>query len=304
MIFPAKLLQKGNKMIRSGKSNHPLRLEKVPHTDTSSFVLETSKGKVLACNYHYHPELELTFIVSGSGRVLIGSTLTAFRPGDLALIGGNVPHLYASTLGPAASEQCSETRVLKFGNNLCDGGLSALPEFAVLSRLRQEAATGVLFRNNPAFQADFDQLAGLSGGKRLLCFFDLLLRLAVFPREVLPSSGNPVGLRPDDGGEQIERAIRFLQRHFREKITLADVAMATGMEPESFRRFFRRTVRVNVTDYLLELRLGYAEKLLQDTAGSISAIALEAGFRNLSNFNRLFRARRGITPRAYRKFSS
>ena len=111
-------------------------------------------------------------------------------------------------------------------------------------------------------------------------------------------------LRPDDGGEQIERAIRFLQRHFREKITLADVAMATGMEPESFRRFFRRTVRVNVTDYLLELRLGYAEKLLQDTAGSISAIALEAGFRNLSNFNRLFRARRGITPRAYRNFSS
>lgn len=285
--------------MQSGKSNRPLQFEKVPCEGEVSVVADSSGGPMLECNYHYHPEWELTYVVSGSGRVLLGSELLSFMPGDLALIGPNVPHLYVSVPQGEGGGAVCETRVLKFGERFVDCGLFSLPEFAPVEKLFGEARAAVLW-NDPGLRPGFERIVAASGAGRLLLLLELLVRLAAAPRRVLAVSGE--GVPPPCSGdrEQIEKAVRFMQRHFQEKLTLSAIAAVVGMEPESFRRFFRRAVRVGFSDYLVGLRLAFAGKLLRESRKSISAIAAESGFPNLSNFNRLFLARHGLTPREYR----
>lgn len=285
--------------MQSGRSNRQLQFEKVPCGGEVSIVADSSAGPLFECNYHYHPEMELTYVVSGSGRVLLGSVLTSFMPGDLALIGPNVPHLYVSVSEGEGRGAVCETRVLKFGGRFVACGLFALPEFAPVETLFREARAAVLW-NDPGLKPEFERIIAASGAERLLGLLDLLVRLAAAPRRVLAVPGEEV--TPPCGGdrEQIEKAVRCMQRHFREKLTLATVAAVVGMEPESFRRFFRRTVRVGFSDYLVGLRLAFAGKLLRESRKSISAVAAESGFPNLSNFNRIFLARHRLTPREYR----
>ncbi len=286
-------------MMLSGKNASSIHFEKVPYCSETSIALDLVRGPVLDCRCHYHPEIEFTFVVSGFGHVLLGTKLLPFRPGDLALIGPNVPHFYLST--PAEDpEAFSETRVLKIGGLFFGSGLLTLPEFASIKRLFDELQSVTLFENNPEFLADFDRLAAASNPERMLLCLEFLLRLAAAPRRELPALKDAPPSHDADR-ELIEKVIRIMQKRFREKLTLPEVAAAVRMEPESFRRFFRRTVRAAFSDYLIELRLNYAGRLLRESSRSVSEIALESGFRNLSNFNRLFRTRRNLSPREYRK---
>jgi len=285
--------------MQSGRSNRSLQFEKVPCGGEASIVADSSGGPMLECNYHYHPEWELTYVVSGSGRVLLGVELLSFMPGDLALIGPNVPHLYVSVPEGEGRGAVCETRVLKFGGRFADCGLFALPEFAPVEKLFREARTAVLW-NDPGLRPDFEAIVAASGAERLLRLLALLVRLAAALRRALAVPGEEIPPPCSDDRELIEKAVRFMQRHFREKLTLAMIAAVVGMQPESFRRFFRRTVRVGFSDYLVGMRLDCAGRLLRESRKSVSAIAEESGFPNLSNFNRLFLARHGLTPREYR----
>ena len=91
-----------------------------------------------------------------------------------------------------------------------------------------------------------------------------------------------------------------MQKNYKKKITLQDTANAAGMEVESFRKFFKKTIRMSFTDYLLELRLVVACKLLNESKLNIIEIAEMSGFNNLANFNRIFKAKKGLSPKEYR----
>lgn len=283
-------------MIQSGRK---LKFEKVPLSEESSIVLTPSSGPLLECSLHYHPELEITMVLSGSGQALFGSNLTAFHPGDLALIGSSVPHLYISV--PDDSGRPAETWALKFDSRVTECGLLNLPEFKEVAAMLRENRSATIFPNAPEFRQDFARLAAAAGADRMLAFLELLVRMSRKPKQVLQENVAPPRRLWSSDREPVERAVRFLQQHFREKLSLRDVAEAAGMEQESFRRFFRRTVQVSFSDYLIELRLVCAGRLLRETSRSISGIAEASGFRNLANFNRLFSRRRGLSPREYRK---
>lgn len=284
-------------MIRYGTNIHNgLRFEKVPSSTETSFVLDSPRGETLDCDYHYHPEMELTYIVSGSGRVLFGTEWTTFAPGEFALIGGNVPHCYVSLPEPGA---IAEVRVIKFNCAFPDNGLFCLPELREVRELFAEAKTAVLFSADLSMGELFDDIRDKSGAERLLLVCSLLCRAVEIPRRILTADGAPPPLKSRER-EPLERAIRFLQLHFNEKITLSDVAAAVHMEQESFRRLFRRRVRMNFSGYLLELRMAMACKLLREGSLPIWEVAAASGFQNLSNFNRLFLARHQQTPRQYR----
>ena len=283
-------------MILSGKTP---AFEKVLMRDDASLALDTTSAPILDCRYHYHPETELTFIASGVGRVLFGTEPVTFRPGDLALIPPGVPHLYVTLSGKGGMR--SHSRVVKFGESLTRCGLLTLPEFRPVAKLLETRCTAVLFENAPGRIAFFDRMEAAEGAERLLTLLEFLIHLSSAPHRLLGGDGEPPSFRRSTRYEPIERAVRYMRQHFREKLTLAMIAEASGMEQESFRRFFRRTVRSGVSEYLIELRLIRAGQLLRETGMGISEIAVESGFRNLSNFNRLFAARRGMTPREYHR---
>ncbi len=107
-------------------------------------------------------------------------------------------------------------------------------------------------------------------------------------------------MHPSTGGRRLEDALRFLHDHIADDIRLADGARTASLSPAAFSRFFRTSVGRTYTDYLNDLRVGAAQRLLASSDLTIAGIAAAVGFRSLANFNRRFRERSGCTPREFR----
>lgn len=101
--------------------------------------------------------------------------------------------------------------------------------------------------------------------------------------------------------EKMKRIIKYIENNYMEKITIEDISAELGLSKSHFMKFFRNTMGTTFTQYLNDYRLTMASRLLVSSDSSILDIAAEAGFENLSHFNRLFKKRFGVTPREYRR---
>jgi transcriptional regulator GlxA family with amidase domain len=100
---------------------------------------------------------------------------------------------------------------------------------------------------------------------------------------------------------RIGKAIDYMNQNFQKQITLTEVAKLANMTDVSFSRFFKNRTGITFMDSLLEMRLGHASRLLIDTTQSVSEVAYNCGFNNISNFNRLFKKKKGCTPKEFRE---
>ena len=278
----------------------PPSFEKVISSNRECFVLEEVSGHELRCIYHYHPEYELTYIVSGYGSVLVGSAVEPFTPGHIALIGRNVPHHYASR-ETDEEDAFSMSRVIKFRDDCLGKHFFELREMAPVKQLLEQSLNGVGFSpiTGKKFQEKIAALFHAAGTQRVVLFLDLLGELAAAPKHMMMAT--PHSLIPKDlDTERMNLALTYVNHHLCEKVTLTQVSRTAGLSPMVFSRVFSRVVRKTFSQYVLELRLDNACRLLTETAHSISEIGYESGFQNISNFNRLFRKNRGMTPRDYR----
>jgi AraC-like DNA-binding protein len=286
-------------MILSGKiQGKNLTFEKVPVLENSSFAMEVVTGKEIVCNYHYHPELEFTLVISGSGKVLIGTQWYTFTSGHLALIGSNVPHLYAFI---PDNQGCNQTNVIKLSSNFIHGPVEYIPEFSEIKELLKKAQSGIIFPYDKDFKHLFEEIFNSQSFEQFFLVCKLLDKLTKLKYETILSVNHlEEEIQNIPNVKAIENAISFMQKNYKKKITLQDTANAAGMEVESFRKFFKKTIRMSFTDYLLELRLVVACKLLNESKLNIIEIAEMSGFNNLANFNRIFKSKKGLSPKEYR----
>ncbi|MBQ9789387.1 MAG: helix-turn-helix domain-containing protein [Lentisphaeria bacterium] len=284
-------------MILSGtKINRELKFEKVANSNSATIITEMVAGNPLPCNYHYHYEMELTFINSGSGKVFLGGNWYDFKPGSIFLIGKNTPHYFVSI---ADSSDVAKAIVIKFNSNFSNIGLLGLPEFNELKQLFESAKITVIFQDNLGYEKILSQIHNTENAQKIMILYGFLLQLAANPYQIVRENEDFSNLNVNQQ-KTIEKAMAFLQKNFTRKITLEEAAKSVRMESESFRRFFKKTARMNFSQYLLELRIACACRLLQESKLSISEVAINSGFNNLSNFNRQFLAKIKNTPRSYR----
>jgi AraC-like DNA-binding protein len=250
--------------------------------------------------FHFHPELELTWIEEGTGIRLLGDDVGSFSRGDLCLIGSNLPHVYRSETN-LGNRSAARATVIQFSPDEGLGLLAQLPELSFLPALCRRAAQGLVF--DPAQAAGLGplihNLPDLSGWARLRGFLDVLAQLAMLGGRIAASSGY-VLIPESTPSDSVSRACEIILTNFRESISHTRLAAAAGLSPSAFSRLFKKTTRLNFSQFLNRVRLGHASRLLQETDRGITAIAFESGFENLSNFNRRFRERYGSSPKAYR----
>jgi AraC-like DNA-binding protein len=251
--------------------------------------------------WHFHPQGELTFIRSGRGRRFVGSSMEPFQAGDLVLLGPHLPHFWHSDPPPPETPMPhAEALVVHFSNQLLDAHWREIPELRKAQRLLQKASQGLVFSGKPARHA-VERLFPLVDASPLDCwnaFWELLDTLGALPTSHVRSLGQE--LPPPDEGSRLGKAYAFLLAHFSEPIALGDVAAAAAMSPAAFSRFFKRAAGRNLWEFLTELRLDNACRLLRESEQSVTEIALNSGFPTLSSFHRHFRARFRTAPRAYR----
>jgi len=277
--------------------------ENIPVPRGSSFGFRLFRLKAFPFRWHVHPEVELTLIHSGFGRRLVGDDISSFGPGDLVLLGSDLPHTWASD--PEASgrgKRCVST-VVQFLPDFLGRQMLAAPEFGGVARLLERARRGLVFtgRARAAVAERIGQMATASPAGRLMLLLDALLLLSG-DRTAKPLCS--AGFRPAPEAvhrTRIAEVCAFLNQEYERPIRLAEAAKVAHLSPHSFGRFFRNAMGKGFTDYLNELRVGRACDLLIRTDRPILSVATEAGFENLSNFNRRFLALKGMRPREFRQ---
>lgn len=249
---------------------------------------------------HYHPEIEITAITRSSGTCVVGDFIGSFEAGDCFLLGGNLQHLFTNTQKP---EGGAEAEVLQFKRDFSNGFIDATPELRSFAKLLDAAGLGLVFDRGTTARAAalLRRLRQSRDVDRLRIFMDLVgCLMAADECHSLASPGHAGRNTPQDS-ERMQVACRYILEHFAEEIDHRELAARVHLAPASFCRLFKKVTRKTCTQFINEIRLGHASRLLMENEDSITEIAFACGFRNLSNFNRRFKERYGMSPREYRQ---
>lgn len=278
-------------------------LELVGLRESESYKVWTHGYPYETVRWHFHPEYEINLITRTSGQYFVGDHTGRFEPGQLCLIGPNVPHNWVSDVAPGETvpERCI---VLQFSGKAIRRGIEAFPELAGLERLLVDANRGVQFSPEVAERAAL-RLRGLlqaQGAQRITGFLDLLALLAADAERTMLATPT---FRPDTDQYQsttINQVLRHLATHLHERLRESDLAAYAGMQTAAFSRYFRRSTGMPFVHYLNRLRINRACELLIDGDATITEVCYACGFNNLSNFNRQFLAMKAMPPSQFRRF--
>lgn len=279
-------------------------LEHLPREAEESFVVRDFDYSWYPTPWHYHPEYEIVLVTESRGKRFIGDRITDFEEGDLALIGPNLPHLYRndSEYYVQGSGLRARSIVVHFLDNSIGNDLLRLPEARNIRKLLDRSVSGIEFtgESNELISDKLHKMLSLKGFERWMKFMEILHAMAE-STGFSYISGSGMEAYNEKDHERLQQVFEFAMTHFREDIRLEQAAELANMAPAAFSRYFKYRTRKTFSGFLLELKTGYAAKLLINTGKSVAEICYESGFNNLSNFNRHFKTYYGLQPLQFRK---
>lgn len=250
--------------------------------------------------WHYHPELELVVIIDSIGTRFVGDSIEKFQPGEIILIGKNLPHMWLNDEDyfiPTTNLK-AEAYCIHFQEDFMGEHFLNLPISSHLLELFKLANRGIRFNNLdfPVIEHVQQLFLEQDEFEQLLLLLKLMDLLANHKDKVLLSSEGYFNSNIKDGSDAIHE---YIFQNFKKPIQLADVAAVAEMNPTAFSRYFKRIHRKTFSQYLIEIRIGYACKLLIENKLNISDICYKSGFNNLSNFNKQFKKIMKMNPSDY-----
>ena len=274
-------------------------LEIVGDTTSGSFTAIRESLVAKRPNWHYHPEIELTYMAQGQARMQVGNHIASCKTGDLMVLGPDLPHDF----NPVEPSVACDFFVVQFRREL----LTAFPEMAGVSAFLGNAAGGLLLENTPEeLAALFKAIDAAERAHGLALLLKLVATLCDFrDARWQPLSRLAVIRQVAEGRnhQRLQIVVDTILGNFHRRISLDEMANLVHMAPPSFSRWFRRTMQMTFTDYLNQVRIEECCRQLRFADKLITVIAKDCGFESFSSFNRQFRQRKGCTPREWREMT-
>lgn len=276
--------------------------EITPLSEKDLYYLADRRKERFNFPLHKHKECELNFIEHCEGAVrIVGDSVERVGEYELVLIGGGLEHYWEQ--GKCKSADMREVTI-QFDPSVFLEQIAKKSRFAGIVSMFARAKHGLAF-SDAALMRSYSLINGLAAEQepfeQFLKFLRLLyvLSLDEGARE-LCSKGFVSGDAVSENS-RVMKVKQYIEKNYAGDVRLCTLAGIAGMTPPSLSRFFHLSTGRTVTDYIAEVRLGVAARLLVDTQLNIAEICERCGYSNLSNFNRIFKARRGITPRSFRE---
>lgn len=275
----------------------------VPKAQDNAFSIRHDVLPQFGSLWHYHPEIELHYLIKGEGVRFIGDSIGNFQQDDMILMGSNLPHTWKCNMA-GQSDAHVEALVLHFHPECLGKDFLNYSETQGILKLNELAKNGLIIKGASKARIKdilwkMKQESGLNKIIHLFSIFQIVLENQEF--EVLSNSVEYSKLNKLDGS-RIDKIYSYTLKNFREKIGIEDVAKLANLSMTSFCRYFKLTANKSYFDFLTEIRLNHACRLILETDYTIQHIALESGFENTSNFYRHFKNFKGITPKEYKAY--
>jgi AraC-like DNA-binding protein len=279
-------------------------LERLPLEQDESFVVKFFDYNFYPTPWHYHPEYEIVLVTESTGKRFIGDHISDFKPGNLALLGPNIPHTYRNDekYYRKKSRLRAKSIVIHFSEASLGADFLLLPEAKPVRHLLQRSQQGldVNGHTNNEISKKLAAIVEQKGLRRWHSLIEMLMILAE-SKKLKPITSSPqVGYNEKESARMCQ-VFDWVTLNYSSAIKLGDAAKIAGMNENAFSRFFAQRTRKTFSAFVQEMRLQKAARLLVENDLSVTAICYDCGYNNISNFNRQFRNYYNLNPLNYRK---
>ncbi len=251
---------------------------------------------------HRHAEFELNFVENCEGaRRIVGDSIEVLGNYDLAIVGGGLEHAWEQ-------HECTRKDIhevtIQFSSDLLGDSLLAKNQMKSLELMLERSRNGIAF-GVPAIMRLYSKLGEItrlqSGFYRVLKLLEILYDLSLEENFHMLSSSSFANVSTASDSRRVRKIEEYINKNYDRDIRLQELADLINMTPTAFSRFFKLRTGRTISDYIIDLRLGYASRLLADSTMSVVEICYECGFNNVSNFNRIFKRKKGCSPKVFRE---
>ena len=281
------------------------QLLKVLTGPAQSFAIRQDFVPYINNRLHYHEEVELIHFRNGNGTQFIGDSIKHFKSGDLVLVGSNLPHYWRfdDVYFEEKSQAKAEVTVAHFSEDFWGSQFLNLPENLTIKTILEKAKRGIQIsgRNKDRVVELLQKLLCATGSERIITLMEILSAIANCSQlDLLSSIGFKYSLEESET-DRINAIYEYTLANFRQKIQLEEIAAIANISPNSFCRYFKSKTRKTYSQFLIEIKVGHACKLLIENKLSIKQLCYESGFHNFASFHKYFKLITGKSPLNYQK---
>lgn len=278
----------------------------VPVMMQDSFTVKHEVLPNFGTTWHYHPELELHYIIKGKGTRFIGNSIDPFSDGELILIGENLPHTWKCRkeyFQPGSTLKV-EAIVIQFRKDFLGDNFLNLPESHLIPQLFEKAKAGMVIHGKAKEQLVSLMRSSLktTGLDRIIIMLSILKTLAenkAFSPITFPQQ--PQFDSDKYSKKRLDKVYKYTLSNYKKEISLEDISSISNLSITSFCRYFKMMTKMTYYDFLTQIRISQACRLLIDDKFPTNIICYECGFNNISNFYRHFKRITGLTPKEYKQ---
>ncbi|MCX8490403.1 MAG: AraC family transcriptional regulator [Cyclobacteriaceae bacterium] len=275
----------------------------VPHISQEAFRSQVDLLKHFYDELHAHPEIQIMLIRQSEGTLIAGDYVGRFEAGDLFVIGGNLPHVFRNDeiYYNSGKRVKAHSISLYFNQNYLGEHFWQLDEMRPVRNFVEKAGRGLKIygRTKEGVEKEILKISKLKGIEKIICFFEIL-KLLTCSKELkqLSVSHYREGYSESEG-KRMNNILQFTFQESHRKIYIDEVAEIANLSSEAFCRYFKTRTGKTYTNFLNEVRVSNACKLLINKDLIVQDVCYQVGFINLSNFNRVFKRITGKTPSNY-----
>lgn len=271
---------------------------KIPKPEHDALVYQEDVGVSFYDKLHQHEEIQISLIVEGEGTLIVGDTINYYKPNDILVIGSKLPHIFKSDLSLSNNSKMLSLFFTQysFGNQFFE-----LEELRMLRPFFKRATHGFkMVTHQHRAKKLFLNLKKADKLERFLILIELL-KLTSACRHKSLSSFVYDKQYSDNEGNRMRTVFDFTMNNYNEEITLKEIATIANMTKNAFCKYFKKRTNKTYFQFLSELRIEHASKLLLSEKNyGIAEIAYKSGFKNISNFNRKFKAVKNCNPTTFK----
>jgi AraC-like DNA-binding protein len=274
--------------------------EIITHSNLSSFTSYQYKQEEFYPPWHFHPEYELTYIVSSQGKRYVGTNVDYFEEGDLVLLGPNLPHCWKNS---EKHHRSATSIVVQWEGKILDKNWLSKSEFLSIRNLYKRSLQGVKFNSYVARKVlpDLEDLIAKTSFNKIIQLLKILHNLAITNEIKLLSKADCFCNIKREYDIRLEKVYNFVKENYQKQFMLEEVATFLSMSEESFCRFFSRRNNEPFFTFLNRFKIDKVCQHLISSQSQVAQIAYENGFNNLSFFYRQFKKFKSCTPTEYRR---
>lgn len=254
--------------------------------------------------WHFHSQYELMYVDKGDGYCMVGDNMLNYEEHNLFFLGSNLPHWMQN---PPIYDEDNPLRVkgiiIQFEKDFMQYSFANYVQFAKIRELLNLSQRGLHFnlKNHEEVIKIIKHIPEAEGPKQIILLLELLLALSNTPDMEIGASPNFESTLAGFKDNKMEKVIAYLNKHYTQVITLDEISSLAAMNPTAFCRFFKGKTGKTFKEYIIDMRIGYACKLLAVDRLNMSQICFQCGFDSISHFNRCFKKSTGCSPSAFKE---